>query len=114
MDFGTDGGEFEFAPDAELQLMRILQEALTNVRHHARAAGVSVRLERSGDAARLIVTDDGCGFDPARPAADGRPRFGLATMRERAEAAGGKFCLESQPGRGTTIEVTFPLRVPEE
>jgi signal transduction histidine kinase len=113
VDFGTDGGEFEFAPDAELQLMRILQEALTNVRHHARAAGVSVRLERSGDAARLIVTDDGCGFDPARPAADGRPRFGLATMRERAEAAGGKFCLESQPGQGTTIEVTLPLRIPE-
>lgn len=113
VDFGTDGGEFAFAPDAELQLMRILQEALTNVRRHARAAGVSVRLERSGDAARLIVTDDGCGFDPAQPAADGRPRFGLATMRERAEAAGGKFCLESQPGRGTTIEVTLPLRVPE-
>lgn len=113
VDFDTDGGEFEFAPDAELQLMRILQEALTNVRRHARAAGVSVRLERGGDAARLIVTDDGCGFDPARPAADGRPRFGLATMRERAEAAGGKFCLESQPGRGTTIEVTLPLRVPE-
>ncbi len=113
VDFGTDGGEFEFAPDVELQLMRILQEALANVRRHARAAGVSVRLERSGDAARLVVADDGCGFDPAQPAADGRPRFGLATMRERAEAVGGKFRLESRRGRGTTVEVSLPLRLPE-
>src|SRR5574341_968909 len=114
VEFATQAGEFEFAPDAELQLTRILQEALTNVRRHARATSVSVRLERPGDAARLVITDDGCGFDRTRPADDGHPRFGLATMHERTEAAGGKFRLESQPGRGTTIEVTLPLRVPAE
>lgn len=114
VDFATHGGEFEFAPGAELQLMRILQEALTNVRRHARAASVSVRLERAGDAARLVVTDDGCGFDPTQPAADARPRFGLATMQERADAAGGKFRLESRPGRGTTVEATLPLHIAEE
>lgn len=114
VDFDAERDGMEFAPDAELQLMRILQEALTNVRRHAWASSVSVRLQRTGDATCLIVTDDGCGFDPRRPADDGHPRFGLATMRERAEAVGGKFLLESQPGRGTTIEVTLPHRVPEE
>jgi signal transduction histidine kinase len=111
VEFATHGGEFEFAPDAELQLMRILQEALANVRRHARASSVLVRLERAGDAARLTVKDDGCGFDATQPAADARPRFGLATMQERAEAAGGKFRLESRPGRGTTVEATLPLHI---
>ncbi len=113
MDFSADGGEFQFAPDVELQLMRILQEALTNVRRHARASYVTVRLQRAGDAARLIIRDDGCGFDPGRSGAEGRAHFGLTTMRERAEAVGGKFCMESQPGQGTTVEVVLPLPPPE-
>ncbi len=114
VDFTTDGSEFDFAPDAGLQLMRILQESLTNVRRHAQATTVSIRLQRTGDSARLIVKDDGGGFEPARPPVNEGHRFGLATMRERAEAVGGKFRLESQPGQGTTIEVMLPLRVPEE
>lgn len=113
VDLNADGDAFEFAPDVEVQLIRILQEALTNVRRHARATNVSVRLEHLGDAARLIVTDNGCGFDPALPVGDEQPRFGLVTMRERAEATGGKFRVESRPGNGTTIESTLPLRVPD-
>jgi nitrate/nitrite-specific signal transduction histidine kinase len=113
VEFGTDGTGFELLPQTELQLMRVLQEALRNVRCHARATVVLVRLQRAGDAVQLIVKDDGCGFDPSRATSAGSHRFGLATMRERTEAVAGTFHLQSQPGQGTTIEVTLPLRDPE-
>lgn len=101
----------EMEPAAELQLLRIVQEALTNVRKHAAAGRVSVRGRRGREGLELVVEDDGRGFDPAAPAAPARgsPRFGLATMRERAEAIGARFDLDSQPGRGTRVAVLYPL-----
>ena len=57
----------------------------------------------------LTVGDDGIGFDPAKPPTDHKPHFGLATMRERAEAMGAVFDVDSQPGAGTRISVRLPL-----
>ena len=56
----------------------------------------------------LVVTDDGRGFDPDDPAATARRRLGLASMRERATAVGGRLRVESRPGRGTTVRLEVP------
>lgn len=95
---------------AEIQIMRIIQEALTNVRKHADAAKATVRLERQSDCLVASVTDDGKGFDTAMLSTPS-PRFGLQTMRERAEGIGGTLKVRSAPGRGTTITVEVPTRV---
>lgn len=98
-------------PAVELQLIRIVQESLTNVRKHARAGRVEIRLTEDADGVRLSVADDGAGFAPG--AAGGPrdlPRFGLATMRERAESVGGKIAVTSAPGQGTRIVVELPSR----
>jgi signal transduction histidine kinase len=93
----------------EIQLLRIIQEALSNVRKHAGAGSATVSLELAGDELRLEVEDDGRGFDPDSPARTGWPRFGLQTMRERAHALGGTFELRSSPGAGTSIVVQVPV-----
>jgi signal transduction histidine kinase len=98
--------------ETELQLLRIVQEALSNARKHARASAVRVAVSNGGPNLVLMVSDDGIGFDPARfeqERASGRPHFGLGTMRERAEAIGAAFQIESCPGRGTCISVRLPL-----
>ncbi len=96
-------------PPAELQLMRIVQEALSNVRKHASATTVSVVLRREGHELLVAVSDNGGGFDPANRSPTGWPRFGLQTMRERAEAVGDSFVLASSLGRGTRVAVRVPL-----
>ncbi len=94
---------------AEIQLLRIIQEALSNVRKHAGATGATVRLRARNGCLRVIVKDNGHGFDPGSYDRGDWPRFGLKTMKERSEAVGGKFQLRSAPGKGTTIAVTVPL-----
>lgn len=103
-------GELTLPPPTEIQLLRIVQEALRNVRKHAHASSAVVRLAADADALTVEVADDGDGFDPLRSARTGWPRFGLQTMRERAEAIGGQFELDSQSGRGTRVTVRLPLR----
>ncbi len=97
------------SPVAELHLIRIIQEALTNVRKHAMAQRVTVRLAARDGTLTVTVHDDGLGFDPARPHVSPGPRFGLQTMRERAEAIGGRFTIESREGAGTRVVVQLPL-----
>lgn len=87
---------------AEAELYRIAQEALTNVRRHARASHVEVGLRGTGAGVTLSVRDDGVGFDPAK-VEDGR--HGLVGMRERARLAGGTLRVASRPGRGTRVSV---------
>ncbi len=93
---------------AEIQLLRIVQEALANVRKHARASRATVHLSPADGMVELVIEDNGQGFDPARLAREGWPRFGLQTMRERAEAIGGVFTVESTPGAGTRVTVVIP------
>ncbi|MBI3998902.1 MAG: GAF domain-containing protein [Armatimonadetes bacterium] len=93
---------------AEIQLLRIVQEALANVRKHARASRATVRLATVDGTVRLVVEDDGQGFDPTRLTPEGWPRFGLQTMRERAEAIGGTFLVESRAATGALVTITVP------
>jgi signal transduction histidine kinase len=83
---------------------RIAAEALANVVRHAEARHVTVVLEPG----RLIVADDGRGFDPAASLDD--TRFGLTGMRERARIIGATLEIESAPGKGTTVRLTLPKR----
>jgi PAS domain S-box-containing protein len=96
--------------DIASALYRIAQEALNNVAKHARATQVSVIVDRSDDAVRLIVEDDGTGFDveAVRDPARRERRLGLAGMQERASLGGGSLVIESSPGAGTTLYVVFP------
>jgi signal transduction histidine kinase len=98
-----------FPADVGIQLLRIIQESLTNVRKHAGASKVWVRFEQDGDQVRISVEDDGQGFDPAQVAGKGRQYFGLQIMRERAESVGGDLELDSRPGQGTRLVVRVPL-----
>ncbi len=90
----------------ESALFRIAQEALTNIAKHAQASQVTVTVETDDQTLRLIVADDGNGFDPEHLAEPGRGRgWGLLTMSERAEAVGGHCLIESYPGLGTRVVV---------
>ena len=93
------------APAASGELFRIAQEALANVRKHADATSVRIELGVEGAAVRLSVTDNGVGFDPHVEAAG----YGLHSMRERAEIAGGRLTVSSSQSSGTTISVEVPL-----
>jgi len=101
--------ELRIPPGIELQLIRIVQEALTNVRRHARATAAKVDIRRRDGQVVGVVSDDGVGFNPeARPRSD-FPRFGLSTMRERAESVGGTLRVSSVPGEGTTVAFELPV-----
>jgi two-component system sensor histidine kinase DegS len=93
------------------QLLRIMQEALANVRKHARARNTWISFERlQGDRLEMVIRDDGRGFDPdSLPDDPTRKTFGLASMRERVESLGGRLDLDSQRGRGTRVVVSIPL-----
>ena len=101
-----------FEPMAGAQLLRIIQEALTNVRKHARARRVDVRIAVRDGNAEVTVQDDGAGFDPAAVQPAGGQRFGLQVMRERAEEVGGSVQVHSAPGAGTQVVISVPLPSP--
>ncbi|MCA9970328.1 MAG: GAF domain-containing sensor histidine kinase [Anaerolineales bacterium] len=100
------GGERPLAPRIEIGLYRIAQEALNNVKQHARASRVTLALLATPAAVSLRVTDDGVGFDVARVPGN---RFGLVGMNERVKLLGGRFHIASEPGGGTRIEAEIPL-----
>lgn len=108
------GQQFGFLPATEVQLIRIIQEALTNVRKHARATEAVVRFRLSDGVARVSVEDNGHGFDVNTVINREGPHFGLQAMRERAERVGGIFRIESSPWKGTKVEVLLPLKTEEE
>ncbi|MDP2743499.1 MAG: GAF domain-containing protein [Dehalococcoidia bacterium] len=95
-------------PIKEIQLIRIVQEALSNVRKHAKAQKAWVHLFTADGHLRLTVQDDGQGFDPDRISRGMWPQFGLRTMKERAESVGGTFEVSSVPGQGTTVKLVVP------
>ncbi|MFF3337112.1 GAF domain-containing sensor histidine kinase [Streptomyces flavidovirens] len=101
------GGVRALPAAQEEALLRVAQEALHNALRHSGAAHVDVVLEKSGQGARLKVTDDGSGFDPKTVRRAGR-HLGLVSMRDRAGGAGGRLTVESAPGKGTTIEMEVP------
>jgi len=105
-----DGDGAPLPPDQQLQVLFILQEALSNVRKHARARHVVVTVE-NGAAFRLRVDDDGCGYDPAALDTTGHAQVGLAIMRERAARLRATLSLSSRPGHGAQVELLLPAEV---
>jgi PAS domain S-box-containing protein len=93
-------------PEAAVALFRIAQEALNNVLKHAQAKSVRIDVSATDEELVLDVHDDGRGFDPR---AARRGRWGMTTMRERAEAAGGQLHVDATPGQGTRIHARVPL-----
>jgi signal transduction histidine kinase len=101
-----------FAPDIEASVYRIVQEALTNVAKHARAASCRVYLQRLPHTILVTIEDNGAGFDAAGSSDQGhRPGIGLIGIRERVAQLRGTVRLESAPGRGTRLTVELPARV---
>ncbi|NOT56970.1 MAG: sensor histidine kinase, partial [Deltaproteobacteria bacterium] len=98
-------------PTVEIVCFRVVQEALTNIARHTQARRVRVALQQHAEELHLVIHDDGVGFDV--PAAQERvlqgESFGLLSMRERVELAGGDFAITSSPTQGTEIRVRFPL-----
>jgi signal transduction histidine kinase len=110
VDYEMDLGEERFPETLEIPLYRIIQEALTNMRKHAGARWVRVELRRVNGEVRLLVSDDGKGFDQAAPLESGPgERVGLVGMHERVGALGGTLEIDSRPGAGTSLAVAIPL-----
>lgn len=102
----------EYPSNIQAQLIRIVQEALSNVRKHAEAHNVNIVGCQDGDTVLIEVRDDGRGFTPE--SVDGNSRYGLLGMRERAESIGADFQITSQVGAGTIVSLRLPAAVKEE
>lgn len=89
-------------------LFRIVQEALANVRKHARATQVRLRVERLPDTIRVTICDDGVGFEPEQVTPTATSGFGMSSMSERAHLLGGQLEVHSAAGSGTRVIVTAP------
>ena len=98
----------DLSPLQEVQILRIVQEALTNIRKHAQARNVSVTIRQQNEELQVEVSDDGRGFNPLAVKREEWPHLGLQTMQERAEAVGGTFEVDSTPGKGTKLRVSIP------
>jgi signal transduction histidine kinase len=99
-----------FEPLVEVQLLRILQESLTNVRKHSGADCVRIAFAFEDGWARVTIQDDGQGFDSAAGIDGSGGNVGLRVMRERAEEVGGSLSLHSEPGQGTQVVVRVPVK----
>ena len=95
-------------PLQEVQILRIVQEALTNARKHAHPRNISVTIYQRNEELQVEVGDDGQGFNPLAVKREEWPHLGLQTMQERAEAVGGTFEVESTPGKGTKVRISIP------
>lgn len=98
--------------DVQIQVIRIIQEALANARKHAAANEVWIRIEQKQGEYYISIEDNGIGFDPNQLMRRDRPYFGLQMMRERAENMGGALDLDSRPGSGTRVTVRVPVSAP--
>jgi signal transduction histidine kinase len=108
-EFHGDGSLDRLAARAEAEALRIVQEALNNVRRHADATLVRVAAEQRNGVVRLTVRDNGRGFDPGAVPPD---RYGLRGMQERAALVGGSIAVESRPAGGTLVAVELPVEDP--
>lgn len=107
------GPERRLGAELELAIYRVVQEALTNIRRHAvKVSQVSVRFESSSESVRVIIQDDGAGFEPSQVSELVRQgHLGVAGMYERARLFGGELNIHSNPDSGTTLTLCLPLNV---
>jgi len=99
----------QLSPVAELQLLRITQEALTNARRHAQATEVEVKLEKTKQAVEMLVKDNGQGFNLSDLEKSPPGYHGLNIIKERAEGLGGSLDISTAPGEGTEVRVSLPI-----
>jgi signal transduction histidine kinase len=104
-----DMNDAMISPDMSAQLMRVIGEALSNARKHSRADHVRIALNCDDGALRIVIADDGRGFEPSQ-AADGGTHYGLLFMRERMTQIGGGLEIDSCPGEGTSVSLRVPIR----
>jgi signal transduction histidine kinase len=97
-------------PAVEHDILMIAREAVYNAVQHSHSGVVHLQVRYEDDRIRVVVADNGCGFDPAKALAAGGPHFGLVGMRERTERMGGRFEIRSSPGHGTELSVEVPVR----
>jgi len=102
------GPETDLSPDVQDEFYRIAQEALCNVRKHARATSASILLSCESGMVALTIKDNGQGFEAKRPRTESAG-FGLSLMRERAVRIGGSMDISSAPRRGTEVKVCVLL-----
>ncbi len=95
----------DLKPEISINVYRIIQEAISNAVRHSGATVITIAMKRAGNKVLLIIADDGGGFDPSQ----NRSGLGLDSMRERAALCGGTADVESEPGKGTEINVIIPL-----
>ncbi len=107
--FTVRGRERRLPPSLEVTLYRLVQEAVSNARKHARATTVAVRLRFGAERVEAVVEDDGVGFDVEAARRQGGDHFGLTGMRERVDLLEGTLDISSQPGRGTRVAFSFPV-----
>ena len=106
-----EGNEASFSRQSLMVLYRVAQEGLTNVQKHAQASHVKVELYFEEQQASLLLSDDGCGFDPialAHKTPGIEIGYGLQGIQERLELVGGSLQVESKPGEGTRLSATVP------
>lgn len=105
-----DASSIEFSPEVGNQLIRVIQEALSNVRRHACAHRVWIQFWQNHGEIHMSIKDDGSGFDPNEIASNDRSKqsFGLQIMHERIQHINGKLKIESEPGKGTKILLRIP------
>ena len=104
----SEGLSLPMMPEQQLQILFILQEALSNVRKHAGADYVMVRLSDDGEVFSMVIMDDGQGFDADEVRQRGDGHFGLSIMQERASRAGLQLSIEPTPGEGTIVSLLLP------
>jgi len=107
----TVTGEFILPAEVQVAFYRVCQEALYNVAKHAKASQVEIHLKQEGAITEMRIRDDGQGFDPNQTFSG---HYGLSMMRERAEAAGARLTVTSQPGHGTELTIRWTKTPPEE
>lgn len=101
----------QISPQVSGQLLRIIQEALTNVRKHSAAGKVLLRCSQGGEQMCVHIEDDGKGFHLSNDIQENGQHYGLQIMEERAESVGGSLILDSKPGEGTRVIVCVPAEM---
>lgn len=109
--FVDEGLMTDLEGETGIQVMRIIQESLTNVRKHSKTCRVAVLIMRNDNQIEISIHDHGCGFNPESVMNQENHHIGLQVMRERAESIGGRLTINSQPGHGTVISLLLPLSI---
>jgi signal transduction histidine kinase len=107
IDYDSRGAPPQLSPDLSHCLLSVIQEGLNNVAKHAGDRRVRVEVDWAADVVSVVISDQGVGFDPALPVAEGH--YGLTMMRERVAELGGQMQVESAPGQGTRVLFQLPL-----